>query len=267
MAKSKYKPKGVWGKRVAWHCQQCGLARQVRPSEAKLKYCSKQCYAEAKMQDRATFVCGYCGQEFWRAQRGRDARDYCSKSCAGKGMRKHSAHVDAWVAHNAQIARRVEIEASALRSIAMRVASLTRKCAHCGDTFIKPRPYARYCSSECVDGHKLKSLMEYRASESYAASKRKAKAKRRAVSRAVDADHIDPIAVFERDRWRCHICGRKTLRSKRGTPHPLAPELEHIVALADGGQHTWGNVACSCRECNRKKGAQSFGQLALGIPA
>jgi len=92
-------------------------------------------------------------------------------------------------------------------------------------------------------------------------------ARRRSLIAGGSRDAIDPMAVFERDKWKCHLCGRNTKKSLRGTFEPLAPELEHIVALSDGGTHTWGNVACSCRSCNLGKGAASFGQLGLGFAA
>jgi 5-methylcytosine-specific restriction endonuclease McrA len=73
--------------------------------------------------------------------------------------------------------------------------------------------------------------------------------------------------VFERDKWKCHICGMKTMPALRGSNEDSAPELDHIVSLADGGSHTWANLACACRQCNGRKGAASFGQLHLDIAA
>lgn len=64
-----------------------------------------------------------------------------------------------------------------------------------------------------------------------------------------------------------HMCGRSTPRELRGTHYPAAPELDHIVSLADGGSHACWNVACACRSCNSKKGARSFGQLGLPLVA
>lgn len=87
----------------------------------------------------------------------------------------------------------------------------------------------------------------------------------RAKKRNTQVEPIDPFKVLERDKWRCHLCGVKTPKSKRGTHDDRAPELEHIVSLADGGTHTWGNVACSCRKCNIEKGAASHGQLGFDI--
>jgi 5-methylcytosine-specific restriction endonuclease McrA len=37
---------------------------------------------------------------------------------------------------------------------------------------------------------------------------------------------------------------------------PNSPELDHIIPLAKGGDHTKSNVQCVCASCNRKKGAR-----------
>ena len=85
----------------------------------------------------------------------------------------------------------------------------------------------------------------------------------RKVAKGDAVERIDPIAVFERDGWRCHICGKMTLRDKRGTVHPLAPELDHVMPLSLGGQHVLGNVRCACARCNHMKGAKPLGQPLL----
>lgn len=89
------------------------------------------------------------------------------------------------------------------------------------------------------------------------------KARRRAIERGVYAERINPMYVFERDKWVCHICKKKTNKFFRGTDKSKAPELDHIISLADGGTHTYKNVACSCRKCNGLKGRNSYGQLFI----
>jgi hypothetical protein len=131
-------------------------------------------------------------------------------------------------------------------------------CKYCGVKFCglygrgKGSGVMKHCSLEC-------------SKKTYKILSQKHGAKRRSIMESPEADNIDPIKVFERDKWNCHLCGRKTRKDKRGTYHHKAPELEHIVALADGGTHTWGNVACSCRRCNSHKGSSSKGQLGLAI--
>jgi 5-methylcytosine-specific restriction endonuclease McrA len=127
-------------------------------------------------------------------------------------------------------------------------------CKNCGIKY-KPtssggRP-SEYCSSDCKA---IGQRVQAKVSKS---------ARRARICGASAVDRIDPIKVFERDGWRCGVCGCKTHRQRRGTYHPKAPELDHVVALANGGSHTWGNVQCACRECNGRKGASNFGQLLL----
>lgn len=66
-------------------------------------------------------------------------------------------------------------------------------------------------------------------------------------------DNVDRTKLFERDGWRCYICGDETPREMMGSHHPRAPEVDHIIPFAAGGQHTWVNTACACRSCNSAK--------------
>jgi hypothetical protein len=70
--------------------------------------------------------------------------------------------------------------------------------------------------------------------------------------------------IFERDRYRCHICKRKCRRRAAVVPDPLAPTIDHLIPLAKGGEHTRANVATACFQCNSVKGDRGGGeQLAL----
>ena len=124
-----------------------------------------------------------------------------------------------------------------------------RSCAECGSTFQPEYGDKRraYCSDEC----------------STKAHRRVTKKVRRARKRAGAVEPVNPTKVFERDGWRCQLCGIKTPRGKRGTCAPNAPEMDHIVPLADGGDHSYRNVQTACRTCNIKKGAGAGGQLLL----
>lgn len=85
----------------------------------------------------------------------------------------------------------------------------------------------------------------------------------RARLRRVKVENVNPITVFDRDRWRCMLCGVKTPRTLRGTYEPNAPELDHIVPLAAGGEHSYRNTQCACRSCNAAKGDRPKGQQRL----
>jgi len=76
--------------------------------------------------------------------------------------------------------------------------------------------------------------------------------------------HVNARAVFERDGWRCRLCGELVDRTKQA-PHPRSPSVDHIVPLAKGGAHTYANVQCAHFGCNSKKGARDGGQLRLAL--
>lgn len=70
----------------------------------------------------------------------------------------------------------------------------------------------------------------------------------------VPYEPINKRRVFERDHWRCHICGRKTTL-RCGWWAPRRATLDHLVPLSRGGAHVYSNVACACFECNSLKSA------------
>jgi 5-methylcytosine-specific restriction endonuclease McrA len=77
-------------------------------------------------------------------------------------------------------------------------------------------------------------------------------------------EYIDHVAIFERDGWRCQICGKPTPARWRGTHRSNAPELDHRVPITKRGAHAYGNVQCACRACNGwKSNRLCVGQLPL----
>jgi hypothetical protein len=54
------------------------------------------------------------------------------------------------------------------------------------------------------------------------------------------------IRVMKRDRFRCTYCGVP------GTDVEL--EIDHIIAVSNGGSHHISNLTTACRKCNQKKG-------------
>lgn len=274
------------GLRVEKPCGYCSKAMSLRPAQAKkTECCSRRCSMKlrASREGKRTehgFWCAGCGD--WSGRRQRSSKDvgkYCSRECYEAKRLRVATEVmalrriaESW--RIASVSSLVELEAGQLRRIASNwrkgwspQVRRIRKCVDCAVMF-KQRthwgvPECRCASCKAV--HATKAKAEWRKSPTARAMKARRKAIVRGLGRK--ADKIDPIAVFERDKWRCHLCGHKTLKAKRGTCHSKAPELDHIVTLADGGTHTWGNVACACRSCNGAKSARSMGQLGLGFAA
>ncbi|MBU2249718.1 MAG: HNH endonuclease, partial [Gammaproteobacteria bacterium] len=62
----------------------------------------------------------------------------------------------------------------------------------------------------------------------------------------------------------CQLCGVKTRPDIKNQYHPKRPELDHIVPLSLGGEHTKQNTQCLCRQCNMTKNNTGVGdQLRL----
>ncbi len=212
-------------------CRMCGII--FRPKRAgRTTCCSRECGVLYQAWVRSVRANG--GRVLHKVRRRRcvvcdkpytqrTTETVCSDECSGQRWRKYYEPVE------------------------------KAECRECGRVFSRrQRGTTRWmCSPKC---RKISSERARRA----------AKSSRKALERgAKRGENIDPTKVFERDAWRCGICGRKTDKAKRGTYHHKAPELDHIVALANGGTHTWDNVQCSCRACNGAKGATDYGQLAL----
>jgi 5-methylcytosine-specific restriction endonuclease McrA len=68
-------------------------------------------------------------------------------------------------------------------------------------------------------------------------------------------------ATIRRIKPPCGICGEDidyTLRS----PDPMSFEVDHIIALDNGGADTLANKQASHRKCNRAKWNKTADQLA-----
>src|SRR3990167_4730458 len=61
--------------------------------------------------------------------------------------------------------------------------------------------------------------------------------------------------IFKRDAFTCQYCGR--------TPPGVVLEIDHFLALANGGCDEEENLLTSCFDCNRGKGANPATRQAL----
>lgn len=217
--------------------------------------------AKAERRKAAERACKECGQLFVRSS-GTNAGLYCSRPCAYAERRRNIPTTEAKRRAERDAAehqRNVVRAARALVAFAVHMVRMLKPCAMCGGDRGKPNGYGSYCGP-CAAKRARELNRKHPNRKKW---RRIAKARRRAVERGLEADRFDPIEIFERDGWRCHICHRKTPKKLRGTYDDRAPELDHIISLAGGGTHTRQNTACSCRKCNIEKGAKSYGQLRL----
>lgn len=120
----------------------------------------------------------------------------------------------------------------------------TEVCPNCGKQFTTSIRKKVFCSRRCGKE---------------AATSRRAD-RRRTHSRA----NIPLRDVYKRDGGKCYLCGATTdwndYRIKDG--HKVVglryPTRDHVIALHNGGAHTWENIRLACFSCNSKKRDKSL---------
>lgn len=218
-----------------FECRWCNRAFQPKRHD-RTQFCSRECSyarwaAERKareQQKRVSWqrVCECCGAGF-EAKR---QRQYCGDAC-----RLELARTRARAEYREKVAVGFVPEIKRCRECHAAYAS------RCGDRG------TAFCSTDC----------------SGKAARRRGRVKRKALLKGATVETVDPTTVFERDKWRCQLCGTRTPKKRRGTLEPNAPELDHIIPLSLGGEHSYRNTQCACRACNHAKGATTLGQLRL----
>ena len=219
-----------------------------------------------------TRICQQCGIEYEKKPK-RNANEgnmFCSRLCSNvhKGAIRHMARLDMpsssvfFKACNhcgiGFVARRNDRLSCSDECKRLHTSRLPSKklCACCGKEF-KPvygcggvGAAMNCCSQQC-------RLVIKKRSHSAQNTKREAK------KRCVTVELVHTFKVFDRDRWTCKLCGCKTPKAKRGTYEDNAPELDHIIPLSKGGEHSYRNTQCACRKCNANKSATPLGQLLM----
>lgn len=225
-------------------CRQCGVgfieksrsARQIAAG-AKQLFCSKACAGDARRKYATTREAKAAYR--LRAKADRAPRHVACSECGQESSKVTCSAACATLRANRRARERYAVE-QPLRAFA---------CAECGRAVTPPLGNTRraYCSEVC-------------AKRSGKRANRKAERARR---RSQQVEPVNPTKVFDRDGWKCQLCGKSTPRKLRGKNLPNSPELDHIVPLAAGGEHSYRNTQCACRACNGVKAANPLGQLRL----
>lgn len=246
------------------NCRHCGVL--IENPTPQQKYCSKRCMWTAKERAKgrkqhipiSVSTCKGCLKVF--RPRARAHTSYCSRECAFG----HKAAAPYCVIHFSYCqgcaapfsSKRKKSYCSGRcwsKAKYVSVVPDSKSCAWCREQF-KPAVTggspSDYCGSEC----RGQAQKAYRRIE---------KAKRKAVIVAATIERVDPFKVFDRDGWRCQLCGIETPKAKRGSYENDAPELDHIIPLSKGGEHSYKNTQCACRRCNGLKGDRGLGQMLL----
>lgn len=100
-------------------------------------------------------------------------------------------------------------------------------CVMCGTSFTSWHPADKTCGVRC--SRRLKE------------------------SRRTGRSRIRREVIFERDGYRCQLCGKRT-DPTRAVPHPFAPTVDHILPRSLGGNDEPSNLQCAHHRCNTLKG-------------
>lgn len=263
-------------------CLRCGKALLAR---WQTKFCSHACYGASKAgrreETKAKYqrTCERCGTGFitrypggYNLKKGFASGRFCSRACY-HGQRSDNRTLELRRARKRLVfllARRIECQMCGVICHSVnRSKFCSRQCAYKHDRLIassvaKLPCVCKECEKEFTPayGVKLRVFCSSACRKRY--TRRASKMVRKAVMKGcVSVERIDPILVFNRDGWKCHICKRATPKRLRGTFDERAPELDHILPLSMGGSHTWDNVACACRRCNGEKSNKPKGQMLL----
>lgn len=138
----------------------------------------------------------------------------------------------------------------------------------CGTVSAHTRPQARRArrqplrakrtQTRCKAGERARQQREARAARDWRArtdNGRRYSATRRARVKAVFIEDVDPTVVFERDGYVCQGCGTDCPRDAKW-PRLDAATVDHIVAIANGGEHSYANTQTLCFACNTSKGTR-----------
>lgn len=274
-------------------CDQCGAPT---PS-SRHRRCGPDCddlhrkrYAREKKRSEIRAEvgnrrCAYCLRDFTWNQFGFKSRKFCTRKCARNwrpmvekvcdecgetflgrqhinGAKRCQRCVEGWAR---QAARR---RAAALRKIERAAAGsagsrwlISGRCTICADT------YTHVATGSYVRRSKLPTCGRPECDATHAAKVRRiahhsAKVRRRAREQSAFIARVDPIEVHERCGWKCHLCG-KPVRRDVLVPDALAPTIDHVVPLAQGGTHEPINCRTAHFLCNSIKGDELPEQLPL----
>jgi hypothetical protein len=251
-------------------CQHCG-----KHPISGYKYCSIECRKRAKGVRPANPVpictCKGCGKAFKPG--GRDRMTYCSRQCAATHKsavvqgRRAAVRQERYAPKPCIVCATVFTPSNVLQSCCSNPCRERWAETRATESYVRRHPRASYrcaeCGIDCIPQYGIKSRAYCSDACARRHGRRIGKAVRRARIKGVSFERVDPLAVFNRDGWRCQLCGEKTPKRLRGTIKARAPELDHIIPIAAGGEHSYRNTQCACRSCNQDKGAEIRGQLRL----
>lgn len=127
-----------------------------------------------------------------------------------------------------------------------KIAERVQACPVCG----KETSRRKYCCRACANK---------------ANNKTKDHRRRKLLQELTIDKDITVEGLFRRDKGICYLCKGRcdfedyTVRDGYIITGDWYPSIDHVIPLAKGGAHSWGNVRLAHRLCNSLKGAENIG--------
>ncbi len=208
------------------------------------KKCSDQLYETKRVRKSPTttnLICKQCGCHFKSISYN---KVYCSDRC--KHLKRNQREVENNETKKKQLIMKVGF--ALVNSI-----NKHRSCLNCGRDYVYRTHVGTtvlYCSQDCrVNGERIKRRSYRRIS------------KDKRITRNGKADYsINLEELSKRDKGVCYLCHKETsfddyIETKEGwfIAGNDYPSIDHVIPIAKGGLHNWGNVKLAHRLCNSKK--------------
>lgn len=221
-------------------CAGCNKEFKPRRSEYN-KYCSIECYFEVNKVETVTFKCKDCGKEEVRNKRDLNKRcNYCFQE---------KARINLEIKHEKQrlkAKKRSDLE----KAKKERELALNKTCKQCGESFKGKHLRATFCSDDCR--------------KTYWNSKNDLRIEKMKLNGEIDKS-ITLGKLMKRDKEVCYICKgvcdkSDFKRTRKGSfvAGPTYPSIDHVVAIDNGGTHTWDNVKLAHFYCNSLKSNKDY---------
>ena len=256
-------------------CKKCGKTfrrgRQNNYKKGAPKYCSRECsFAALKDGERRSGRARCCLPTLtreliswfdnWEAERKRCVQ---SKEEYDKNIRKCKTCKKDMLPRKTRKGWRVQKKYCSEDCFAKRLPTLKElQCRTCGKTIRRwtkcGHATCKLCKKQSQVKQRKLRRKRMRGSERFRSRCRKFGGYFNSKCKAEN--------IYERDEYRCHVCGRQCVLDKEDwNRHDCATVDHHPVPLSKGGDHDWHNVRTCCRRCNTNKGNDWDGQKLISF--
>ena len=220
-------------------CPQCGI--EFATTANKKKFCGHECRSRWHYERSDAKVRGDSNRALAEAKKQRNTCLVCG-NVRPSGYRGVCA----------------QCSANACRVRSHADGGFVMACGCCGRMVVRK---SRRLSPTC---HACE-LRNYRTSETGKAARSRNRRWRDHVKRASGRHGIsfDSVDIFNRDGWKCQLCGCKVRPSSKAHNQQDEATVDHIIPLSRGGSHSEPNCQTACRRCNVAKGATLAGQASI----